>query len=166
MMLSRITRRSITPIDATLGAVVTNLDLSRMDPLTWKTVEQAFHEHGVLVFPAQHLSAEAQVAFANRFGCTYSYFTSPVDISALVSSLAGFTVTETSVPRTGVSSDDVKRIVNELAVVFFRATLEHKGERKLDRYLDHKLVDKYGSFIEHVEFTSSHHCGDDDADDD
>jgi alpha-ketoglutarate-dependent taurine dioxygenase len=58
----------IAPIDATLGAVVTDLDLSRMDAPTWKTVEQAFHDHGVLVFPGQHLTAEAQIAFANRFG--------------------------------------------------------------------------------------------------
>src|ERR1044071_9168436 len=58
----------IAPIEATLGAVVTGLDLARMDALTWKIVEQAFHEHAVLVFPAQNLSAEAQVAFANRFG--------------------------------------------------------------------------------------------------
>ena len=33
----------IAPIEATLGAVVTGLDLARMDALTWKTVEQAFH---------------------------------------------------------------------------------------------------------------------------
>ena len=39
----------IAPIDATLGAVVTGLDLSRMDALTWKTVEQAFHDYAVLV---------------------------------------------------------------------------------------------------------------------
>src|SRR5438876_9347851 len=58
----------IPPIDATLGAVVTGLDLARMDALTWKAVEQAFHEYAVLVFPAQNLSEEAQVAFANRFG--------------------------------------------------------------------------------------------------
>jgi hypothetical protein len=51
----------IAPIDATLGAVVTGLDLSRMDALTWKTVEQAFHEYAVLVFPAPGLSPEAQV---------------------------------------------------------------------------------------------------------
>jgi hypothetical protein len=97
--------------------------------------------------------------------CTYDHFTSPVDISDLVSSLAGVPVTETSVPRTGVSSDDVKEIVNELAVVFFRATLEHKGKGKLDRYLDHKLVDKYGSFVEHVEFVAADGCDDDDEDD-
>ena len=58
----------IAPVDATLGAIVTGLDLSRMDAPTWTRVEQAFYDHAVLVFPAQGLSAEAQVAFANRFG--------------------------------------------------------------------------------------------------
>ena len=43
----------IVPIDATLGAVVSGLDLSWMDARTWKTVERAFHEYAVLVFPAQ-----------------------------------------------------------------------------------------------------------------
>jgi len=58
----------IAPIDATLGAVVTDITLSRMDTATWKAVEQAFHDHAVLVFPEQHLTEEEQVAFANRFG--------------------------------------------------------------------------------------------------
>jgi len=58
----------VTPIDATLGAVVSGLTLSQMDASTWKTVEQAFHDHAVLVFPAQHLTEDEQVAFANRFG--------------------------------------------------------------------------------------------------
>jgi alpha-ketoglutarate-dependent taurine dioxygenase len=58
----------VAPIAATLGAVVTDLELARMDTSAWKTVEQAFHEHAVLVFPGQHLTEEDQVAFANRFG--------------------------------------------------------------------------------------------------
>ena len=58
----------VTPIAATLGAVVTDLELAHMDVSTWKTVEQAFHQHAVLVFPGQHLTEEQQVAFANRFG--------------------------------------------------------------------------------------------------
>jgi hypothetical protein len=92
--------------------------------------------------------------------CTYGSFTSPVDIRALVSSLTGFTVTQTNVPRTGVSSDDVARIVNEVAVVFFRATLENKGAGRLACYLDHTLVNKYDPFIEHIEFVSSTDCDD------
>ena len=59
---------TIAPIDATLGAVVTGLALGRLDDSAWKSVEQAFHRHAVLVFPAQHLTEEEQVAFANRFG--------------------------------------------------------------------------------------------------
>ena len=58
----------VTPIAATLGAVVTDLELARMDASTWKAVEGAFHEHAVLVFPGQHLTEEQQIAFANRFG--------------------------------------------------------------------------------------------------
>jgi len=58
----------IAPIDATLGAVITNLTLAGMDPASWKTVEKAFHDYAVLVFPGQHLTEAEQVAFANRFG--------------------------------------------------------------------------------------------------
>jgi alpha-ketoglutarate-dependent taurine dioxygenase len=58
----------VTPIAATLGAVVTDLELAGMDARTWKAVEDAFHQHAVLVFPGQHLTEEQQVAFANRFG--------------------------------------------------------------------------------------------------
>jgi hypothetical protein len=78
-------------------------------------------------------------------------FTAPVDITGLVSSATGFTVTETSVPRTGVSADDITPIVNETAVLFFRATLEGKANGRLARYLDHTLVDKHGEFISTVE---------------
>ena len=59
---------NVTPTDATLGAVITGLDLASLDGPTWRAVEDAFHEHAVLIFPAQHLSAEAQVAFGARFG--------------------------------------------------------------------------------------------------
>ena len=59
---------NVAPTDATLGAVVTGLTLARMDEATWKTVESAFHEHAVLVFPGQHLTEAEQIAFANRFG--------------------------------------------------------------------------------------------------
>ena len=58
----------VAPIDATLGAVVTGLALAQMDVPTWKIVEQAFHDHAVLVFPGQNLTEAEQVAFANRFG--------------------------------------------------------------------------------------------------
>ena len=58
----------ITPTEATLGAVVTGIDLAALDEPSWRGVEDAFHEHAVLIFPAQHLNAEAQIAFGARFG--------------------------------------------------------------------------------------------------
>ena len=59
---------SITPLDATLGATVTGVDLAKLDDATWRVIEDAFHAHAVLIFPGQDLSAEAQVGFAARFG--------------------------------------------------------------------------------------------------
>jgi len=58
----------IEPIDATLGAVVTNVKLAELDDTTWGEIHAAFLEYGVLVFPGQHLDAEAQGRFARRFG--------------------------------------------------------------------------------------------------
>ncbi len=59
---------TVTPVDATLGAVVTGVDLKQLDEATWDEIHRAFLEHAVLVFPAQHLDAEAQGNFARRFG--------------------------------------------------------------------------------------------------
>ncbi len=58
----------VTPTDATLGAVITGINLASLSERAWRAVEDAFHEHAVLIFPAQHLSAAAQVAFGARFG--------------------------------------------------------------------------------------------------
>ena len=49
---------SIVPLDTTLGATVTDIDLASMDHATWKCVEDAFHEYAALIFPAQDLSAD------------------------------------------------------------------------------------------------------------
>ena len=59
---------TVEPTGATLGAIVTGVELSRLDAAQWQTIEAAFLEHAVLVFPGQHLSAAAQTAFAERFG--------------------------------------------------------------------------------------------------
>jgi alpha-ketoglutarate-dependent taurine dioxygenase len=58
----------ITPTSATLGAVVTGVNLAELDDSTWKEIHAAFLEYGVLIFPGQHLDDEAQGAFAHRFG--------------------------------------------------------------------------------------------------
>jgi alpha-ketoglutarate-dependent taurine dioxygenase len=60
--------RTITQCPATLGAVVTGVRLSALEPADWRAIENGFHEHAVLIFPGQHLRAGEQVAFARRFG--------------------------------------------------------------------------------------------------
>ena len=59
---------TITATDATLGAIVTHVDLRALDEAAWRAIEAAFLEYAVLVFPGQELSAQEQVAFARRFG--------------------------------------------------------------------------------------------------
>ena len=59
---------TVTPIDATLGAVVTDVSLANLDDATWNEVHAAFLDYGVLVFPGQHIDAAAQGRFAQRFG--------------------------------------------------------------------------------------------------
>ena len=62
-------RPTIEPIEGvTLGALITGVDLNRLSGEEWRAVEDAFLEYAVLVFPAQHLGAGAQVAFGKRFG--------------------------------------------------------------------------------------------------
>ena len=58
----------ITPTDATLGAVVTGVGLEALDDAGFAAIEAAWHAHAVLIFPGQHLSDEAHLAFSRRFG--------------------------------------------------------------------------------------------------
>ena len=59
---------TITPIDATFGARITDIKLGAMSDADWNTVEAAFNEYGALVFPEQHLTDEEHIAFCERFG--------------------------------------------------------------------------------------------------
>lgn len=60
---------TITPLEnLTFGARVTDIDLNAFDDASWRCIEDAFHEYAALVFPAQHLSDRAQLAFSRRFG--------------------------------------------------------------------------------------------------
>lgn len=52
----------------TMGAEVTGVDLSDLDDATFDAVLAAWHRFAVLVFPGQHLSEEAQIAFSQRLG--------------------------------------------------------------------------------------------------
>jgi alpha-ketoglutarate-dependent taurine dioxygenase len=59
---------TITPTGATLGAIVTGVDLANLDDAGWADIERAFLAHAVLIFPGQHLSDAAQIGFGRRFG--------------------------------------------------------------------------------------------------
>ena len=59
---------NVTPIDATLGAVITNVDLANLTDDEWGNIHAAFLKYGLLVFPGQKLDDQAQGAFALRFG--------------------------------------------------------------------------------------------------
>ena len=59
---------TVTPVDATLGAVVTGVDLANLREEAWAEIYAAFLAYGVLVFPGQKLDEQSQGAFALRFG--------------------------------------------------------------------------------------------------
>jgi predicted dienelactone hydrolase len=54
--------------------------------------------------------------------CSFDSFINP-DIRPFVASLTGFDVTETNVPVTTLDSDEVKRVITELAAAFFGTVL-------------------------------------------
>jgi alpha-ketoglutarate-dependent taurine dioxygenase len=58
----------ITRLDATLGAVVSDIRLAELTDAEWTEIERTFHEHAVLVFPGQQLTSAEQISFAERFG--------------------------------------------------------------------------------------------------
>jgi alpha-ketoglutarate-dependent 2,4-dichlorophenoxyacetate dioxygenase len=60
-----ITIRKLTPV---FGAEITGVDLTRLDDATFEHIEDAFETYSVLVFPAQNLDDDAQIAFSRRFG--------------------------------------------------------------------------------------------------
>jgi taurine dioxygenase len=59
----------IRPLSPAVGAAVTGVDLSvPIDDDTFATIERAFFDHCVLVFPGQHLTPQAQHDFGSRWG--------------------------------------------------------------------------------------------------
>jgi taurine dioxygenase len=54
---------------APVGAEITGLDLTQpLDSETFRTIEDLFHERGVIVFRGQHLTEAQHIAFSRRFG--------------------------------------------------------------------------------------------------
>ena len=59
---------NIAPSTATLGAIVTDVRLNALSDGEWQTIEDAFHEHAVLVFAGANLTETEHIAFSRRFG--------------------------------------------------------------------------------------------------
>ena len=58
----------IEAIGATLGAVITNINLENVTQTDWQLIDEAFDDYALLVFPDQFLSEDAQVDFSEHFG--------------------------------------------------------------------------------------------------
>ena len=59
----------ITLCDTTLGAAITDVILAKeLDDATLASIETAWYERGVLIFPQQRLSNEVNITFFQRFG--------------------------------------------------------------------------------------------------
>lgn len=54
--------------DTTIGTIVNGFDLKDLNSTAWTDIDAAFNEHGLLVFPKQHLDADTQATFSKRFG--------------------------------------------------------------------------------------------------
>jgi predicted dienelactone hydrolase len=84
--------------------------------------------------------------------CGFDYFVNPVDIRPLVSKIIGFTVTPDSVPTAGIDTEEVGRLVGEIAVTFFDSVgkaLRHEeqpcdggvcSEVRFQRFLSDKFL--------------------------
>jgi alpha-ketoglutarate-dependent taurine dioxygenase len=59
---------TVEPLDATFGAVVTDVRLVDLDDAGFADLYRTWLNFGLLVFPGQHLDREQQIAFARRFG--------------------------------------------------------------------------------------------------
>ena len=60
---------TVTPMSDACGAEISGIDLREpIDAATVKEIEDAFHEHVVVVFRGQDITEEEQMAFANAFG--------------------------------------------------------------------------------------------------
>ena len=58
----------IEPSVATLGAIVSDIDLRTLTHATFAEIEAVWDEYGVLVFAEQHLSDEEHITFTRHFG--------------------------------------------------------------------------------------------------
>ncbi len=66
----------IRPLSPNLGAEAINVDLSKsLDDNTFTIINQAWLDHGILLFRGQNLDIPQQTAFVSRFGKLWKTFT-------------------------------------------------------------------------------------------
>jgi alpha-ketoglutarate-dependent taurine dioxygenase len=58
----------VKPLNASFGATVTEIDLAGLDDPTFAELYGHWLQYALLIFPAQFLARDTQVAFAQRFG--------------------------------------------------------------------------------------------------
>ena len=58
----------VEPLDASFGAVVTDLKLTELGAKEFEMLYDTWLEHALLIFPSQFLNNDEQVVFAERFG--------------------------------------------------------------------------------------------------
>ena len=82
-------RIHVEPIDATLGAVVHEVDLKApLDDGAFEEIHAAWLEHAVLVFPGQYLDDECHQAFSRRFGRLERVITRREESTEVISNLS------------------------------------------------------------------------------
>ena len=65
----------VTPTDATLGAIVEDVNLSTIDATQFAEIERLWEQVAVLIFKGQSLTGAEQLAFSRRFGRLEKGFT-------------------------------------------------------------------------------------------
>lgn len=58
----------LNKLDASFGREIIGVSLAEVDDELFEEIYKLWLEHGLLIFPQQHLKKEQQVAFAQRFG--------------------------------------------------------------------------------------------------
>jgi|SRR5882672_441163 len=67
--MQTVAATSIVPTGAALGAEIHGVNLARdLDAETFRRIEDAFNQHGVVFFRGQAITVGQQIAFARRFG--------------------------------------------------------------------------------------------------
>jgi alpha-ketoglutarate-dependent taurine dioxygenase len=91
-------------VDATLGAIITNINLADMDDPSWAFVDNAFANYAALIFPGQFLDVKEQEIFSSHFG----------DLELLRGPNGGKVVPISNVKKDGMISEEKEHVFKTL----------------------------------------------------